>query len=383
MPQTGPVRQEYTLEYEPVSVSADKYGTTTIHAQIVLRSLASGSTTRFGAAEERPYSNLAEPVELLLADNNDIPGEGTSVMLRRITTDSVEVEFRDEEGPGEVLAGVPERRFNMLQAAAEAGQRHALVHALDSIAQSSGLVRRGIFHSYACGDECGATFMEARNGTVVPITYVCNNNRFGDIQLSQGDMLGIGDFTNKNLVGQRFLVVSKLVTIPGHDGGPVWAVQGLITDVDGPSFPELDQRLALAANFDMGAGMTPAEPGTTDATLIAPVSFLDDSDTRDLKDVQEQPEFPGGMEKMYAFIGSSMKYPEAEYDAGIQGKVYVQFTVSKDGSIRDTKVLRSVSEGLDREALRLVKSMPRWVPGSLDGRPVNCRFNLPIVFRLK
>lgn len=103
----------------------------------------------------------------------------------------------------------------------------------------------------------------------------------------------------------------------------------------------------------------------------------------DLAAVQEQPEFPGGMEKMYDFMAKTQKYPDMEYEAGIQGKVYVQFTVAKDGSIEEAKVLRSVSDGLDKEAMRLVKSMPKWNPGKMGGKPVKCRFNLPVVFKLK
>lgn len=115
---------------------------------------------------------------------------------------------------------------------------------------------------------------------------------------------------------------------------------------------------------------------------VAPPPVVEE-ETFDLAAVQEQPEFPGGMEKMYEFMAKTQKYPDMEYEAGIQGKVYVQFTVAKDGSIEDAKVLRSVSDGLDKEAMRLVKSMPKWSPGKMGGKPVKCRFNLPVVFKLK
>ncbi len=115
---------------------------------------------------------------------------------------------------------------------------------------------------------------------------------------------------------------------------------------------------------------------------VAPPPVVEE-ETFDLAAVQEQPEFPGGMEKMYEFMGKTQKYPDMEYEAGIQGKVYVQFTVAKDGSIEDAKVLRSVSAGLDKEALRMVKSMPKWSPGKMGGKAVKCRFNLPVVFKLK
>ncbi len=115
---------------------------------------------------------------------------------------------------------------------------------------------------------------------------------------------------------------------------------------------------------------------------VAPPPVVEE-EVFDLAAVQEQPEFPGGMEKMYEFMGKMQKYPDMEYEAGIQGKVYVQFTVAKDGSIEEAKVLRSVSAGLDKEAMRLVKSMPKWSPGKMGGKPVKCRFNLPVVFKLK
>ena len=115
----------------------------------------------------------------------------------------------------------------------------------------------------------------------------------------------------------------------------------------------------------------------------APPPLPVEEEVFDLAAVQEQPEFPGGMEKMYEFMGKTQKYPDMEYEAGIQGKVYVQFTVAKDGSIEEAKVLRSVSAGLDKEALRMVKSMPKWSPGKMGGKAVKCRFNLPVVFKLK
>lgn len=128
------------------------------------------------------------------------------------------------------------------------------------------------------------------------------------------------------------------------------------------------------------AGTTTQEGENIDAPPPPPPV---EEETFDLAAVQEQPEFPGGMEKMYEFMQRTQKYPDMEYEAGIQGKVYVQFTVAKDGSIEEAKVLRSVSDGLDKEALRLVKSMPKWSPGKMGGKAVKCRFNLPVVFKLK
>ena len=103
----------------------------------------------------------------------------------------------------------------------------------------------------------------------------------------------------------------------------------------------------------------------------------------DLAAVQEQPEFPGGMEKMYEFMQRTQKYPDMEYEAGIQGKVYVEFVVEKDGRVTDVKLKKGVSDGLDKEAMRLVKAMPPWNPGKMNGKSVKCRFVLPVKFTLR
>ena len=78
-----------------------------------------------------------------------------------------------------------------------------------------------------------------------------------------------------------------------------------------------------------------------------------------------------------------MKYPEEAKEIGIQGKVYVTFVVEVDGSITDVKVLRGIGSGCDDEAVRVVKSMPKWVPGKQRGVPVRVQFNLPINFKLQ
>jgi len=105
--------------------------------------------------------------------------------------------------------------------------------------------------------------------------------------------------------------------------------------------------------------------------------------TFDLAAVQEQPDFPGGMAKMYEYLQKTTKYPDMEFDAGIQGKVFIEFVVDKDGSVEDVKVRRGVSPGLDKEALRAVRSMPKWSPGKMNGKPVKVRFTIPVDFKLK
>ena len=98
--------------------------------------------------------------------------------------------------------------------------------------------------------------------------------------------------------------------------------------------------------------------------------------------IDEMPEFPGGLEALVAWLGKNIQYPEAAQRAGVQGKVFVAFTVEVDGSISDCKVIQSLSPSCDGEALRVVKSMPQWKPGMYEGQPVSVQYILPINFKI-
>jgi len=100
--------------------------------------------------------------------------------------------------------------------------------------------------------------------------------------------------------------------------------------------------------------------------------------------VESMPEFPGGgQEALFKYLQKEMKYPQVAKENGIQGTVFVNFVVGKDGKIRDVKVLRGVNKMLDDEAIRVVKAMPSWSPGKQRGKPVSVSYNLPIKFTLK
>ena len=98
--------------------------------------------------------------------------------------------------------------------------------------------------------------------------------------------------------------------------------------------------------------------------------------------VEEVPEFVGGIEKLYEYLGNNINYPEQAKDFSIQGKVFVQFVVWKDGTIKDVKVVKGVHKLLNNEALRVINNMPNWKPGKQRGVNVNARFTLPIKFRI-
>ena len=98
--------------------------------------------------------------------------------------------------------------------------------------------------------------------------------------------------------------------------------------------------------------------------------------------VDVQPEFPGGSQALNAYLGNNVKYPQAAAERGLQGRVIVSFVVERDGSITQAKVVKTVDQDLDREALRVILAMPRWKPGSLGGKNVRVRYTVPIAFRL-
>lgn len=99
--------------------------------------------------------------------------------------------------------------------------------------------------------------------------------------------------------------------------------------------------------------------------------------------VEEMPEFPGGELALRKFIAESIKYPVIAQENGIQGKVYVNFVVGKDGRVSNAVVIRSVDPALDKEALRVINSLPRWKPGLQRGEPVRVSFSVPISFVLQ
>ncbi|MBR3726925.1 MAG: energy transducer TonB [Prevotella sp.] len=99
--------------------------------------------------------------------------------------------------------------------------------------------------------------------------------------------------------------------------------------------------------------------------------------------VEQMPSFPGGDKALMDFLSNNVKYPVVAQENGVQGRVVISFVVEKDGSITDVRVVRSVDPSLDKEAARVVKSMPRWIPGKQNGAAVRVKYNVPVSFRLQ
>lgn len=99
--------------------------------------------------------------------------------------------------------------------------------------------------------------------------------------------------------------------------------------------------------------------------------------------VEQMPQFPGGDAALFEYLSNHIKYPTIAEENGVQGRVIVTFVVERDGSITDVKVVKSVDPSLDGEASRVVKGMPRWIPGKQNGSAVRVKYTVPVTFRLQ
>lgn len=128
----------------------------------------------------------------------------------------------------------------------------------------------------------------------------------------------------------------------------------------------------------------PSAPVSGPVMVGPPTPTVEDGDEGEIFEVvEQQPAFPGGMEKLMQWLSKNLKYPASAQENGTQGRVIVQFVVNKDGSIVEPKVVKSVDPALDKEAIRVVSNMPKWTPGKQRGKPVRVRFTLPVTFRLQ
>ena len=131
----------------------------------------------------------------------------------------------------------------------------------------------------------------------------------------------------------------------------------------------------VSVNAQLNKAVTPAQTSTR-TTNIQPEGKVFDV-------VQQMPKFPGGDNALFQWMSNNLQYPVKAAENGIQGRVIVSFVVELDGSINDVKVIRSVDSLLDKEAIRLVRSMPRWIPGKNDGQTVRVNYSVPVTFRIQ
>lgn len=133
-------------------------------------------------------------------------------------------------------------------------------------------------------------------------------------------------------------------------------------------------------NFDQGTDDLNVVREHKDEVVVEEKTPVED--TKVFHAVEQMPQFPGGDAALYEFIGKNLRYPPMAAENNIQGRVVVQFVVTKTGSIGEVKVLRGKDPDLDKEAKRVVKSLPKFIPGKMNGQAVNVWYTLPINFKL-
>lgn len=155
-----------------------------------------------------------------------------------------------------------------------------------------------------------------------------------------------------------------------------------------PEAPKVEEVLQIAEN-DADVQETTIQSSeennqAVEIKYVAPVVEEEEPEEAEIfMVVEEMPEFPGGMAECLKFLGENIKYPTIAQENGVQGRVIVQFVVNQDGSIVDPVVVRSVDPYLDKEALRVIKTMPKWKPGKQRGKAVRVKYTVPVTFKLQ
>ncbi len=126
----------------------------------------------------------------------------------------------------------------------------------------------------------------------------------------------------------------------------------------------------------------PGESEITTETVTTP-SAPDQTESPVLEAAEIMPEFPGGTKALLDSIAKNLKYPPKAIDSRTEGRVILQFVIDKQGKVTDVQVMRGVTPELDQAAIDVVRSLPDWKPGMQDGKPVNVKYTMPIVFKLQ
>ena len=153
-------------------------------------------------------------------------------------------------------------------------------------------------------------------------------------------------------------------------------------DQEMKSQDELSETNTAIGAFTVEGNDETAEVKHVEEKIAEPEPFKEE-ETKVFDVVEQMPSFPGGQSALLQYLSSNIKYPVVAEENGVQGRVIVTFVVEKDGSITDVRVVKSVDPSLDKEAQRVVKSMPKWIPGKQNGSAVRVKYTVPVTFRLQ
>ena len=153
-----------------------------------------------------------------------------------------------------------------------------------------------------------------------------------------------------------------------------------------PAVQEVEVLNVVEDNVETESIEINTEDDKEEVVIAAPVEAPEEEEEEEVifVVVESMPEFPGGQQALFKYLSENVKYPVIAQENGIQGRVICQFVVNKDGSIVDIEVIRSGGDpSLDKEAVRVIKSMPKWKPGKQRGKAVRVKFTVPVSFKLQ
>jgi len=153
-----------------------------------------------------------------------------------------------------------------------------------------------------------------------------------------------------------------------------------------PAVQEVEVLNVVEDNVETETIEVTTEETEQEVVIAAPVEAPQEEEEEEVVFVivESMPEFPGGQQALFKYLSENVKYPVIAQENGIQGRVICQFVVNKDGSIVDVEVVRSGGDpSLDKEAIRVIKSMPKWKPGKQRGKPVRVKYTVPVNFKLQ
>lgn len=185
-------------------------------------------------------------------------------------------------------------------------------------------------------------------------------------------------FSNEEEVPPVTQPIFQAAPPPPQDAPQVAEILDIVDDDE-----EIEEEEIQSTEDTNEATSGPSSPVATGPVMTGPAVAEEASDEGDIFQVVEQmPEFPGGMEALLAYLGKNIKYPASAQENNIQGRAVIEFVVNKDGTIVDPKVVKALDPACDKEALRVIKAMPKWNPGKQRGKPVRVKYTVPVTFRL-
>ncbi len=218
----------------------------------------------------------------------------------------------------------------------------------------------------------GGKFLSVLMGFVVGLSALFVGFEWGTREVNAVKVEGIAD-----IIAEEEIEITRVeeVKTPPPPPPPAQVVTEVLNVVEDDV--DLDQQELLSSEDTQREAQV--------QTYVAPavVEEEEESAQQIFTVVEEMPKFPGGEAKLLEFINKGIKYPVIAQENGIQGRVICSFVVNRDGTVVDAEVVRGVDPSLDKEALRVINTMPKWTPGKQRGKPVRVKYTVPITFRLQ